>query len=44
LPGAEVVDALLLELPEDVIRDALARPDAPSLDQIEPVLAAAGYA
>ncbi len=31
--AAEEVDALLLELPDDVIAAALARPDAPNLDR-----------
>jgi len=33
LRAAEAIDALLLELPDEVIADALARPDAPQLDR-----------
>jgi mycothiol maleylpyruvate isomerase-like protein len=33
--AAEEIDALLLELPDDVIAAALARPDAPPLDRGE---------
>lgn len=33
LRTAEEVDRLLLDLPDDVIRKALARPDAPNLDR-----------
>jgi hypothetical protein len=52
--AAEEVDALLLELPDELIAAALARPDAPNLDRgshrrghfdtIEKALAAAGLA
>jgi hypothetical protein len=52
--AAEEVDALLLEVPDEVVAAALARPDAPNLDrgshrqyhldQVEQVLAEAGYA
>jgi hypothetical protein len=52
--AAEEVDALLLEIPDEVVAAALARPDAPNLDrgshrgyhldQIEQALARAGYA
>jgi hypothetical protein len=52
--AAEEVDALLLEVPDEVVAAALARPDAPNLDrgshrgyhldQIEQALARAGYA
>jgi hypothetical protein len=52
--AAEEVDAFLLEVPDEVIAGALARPDAPNLDrgshrgyhldQIERALAGAGFA
>jgi hypothetical protein len=52
--AAEEVDTLLLEVPDEVIAAALARPDAPNLDrgshrgyhldQIEQALARAGHA
>ena len=51
--SAEEVDAFLLAVPDDVVADALARPDPPNLDRgshrdyhlerIEQALAAAGY-
>lgn len=54
LRAAEEVDALLLEVTDEVIEAALARPDAPNLDRgshrahhldrVEQALAAAGYA
>jgi hypothetical protein len=53
LTAAEEVDAFLLEVSDDVVTAALARPDAPNLDRgshrqyhlerIEAALAAAGY-
>jgi hypothetical protein len=52
--AAEEVDALLLQVSDELVRAALARPDAPNLDrgshrgyhldQIEQALARAGYA
>lgn len=52
--AAEEIDALLSELPDEVVESALARPDAPNLDrgshrqyhldQVERALAEAGYA
>ncbi|MEP6471945.1 MAG: hypothetical protein ABJC28_07995, partial [Acidobacteriota bacterium] len=33
--AAEEIDALLLELPDETIREALARPDAPHIDRGE---------
>jgi hypothetical protein len=52
--AAEEVDAFLLEVPDELVAKALARPDAPildrgshrdgHLDQIEQALAAAGRA
>ena len=52
LQAAEEIDALLLELSDEVVADALARPDAPNLDrglhrghhldQVEKALAEAG--
>jgi hypothetical protein len=51
--AAEEVDALLMEVPDEVVEMALARPDAPNLDrgshreyhldQVERALAEAGY-
>jgi hypothetical protein len=51
--AAEEVDAFLLEVPDEVVEAALARPDAPNLDrgshrgyhldQVERALAAAGH-
>jgi len=53
LAAAEEVDAFLLEVSDDVVKTALARPDAPNLDRgshrayhldrVEAALAAAGY-
>ena len=53
LAAAEEVDAFLLEVSDDVVKTALARPDAPNLDRgshrayhldrAEAALAAAGY-
>jgi len=53
LRAAEEVDALLLEVTDEVVEAALARPDAPNLDRgshrahhldrVEQALAAAGY-
>lgn len=53
LEAAEAVDALLLEVPDEVVAAALARPDKPNLDrglhrghhldQIDAALAAAGW-
>lgn len=54
LRAAEEVDALLLEVTDEMVEAALARPDAPNLDRgshrahhldrVEQALAAAGYA
>jgi hypothetical protein len=54
LRAAEEVDALLLEVSDEVVQAALARPDAPNLDRgshrahhldrVEQALAAAGFA
>lgn len=54
MEAAEEVDALLLEVSDEVVEAALARPDAPNLDRgshrehhldrVEQALAEAGYA